>query len=64
MRTTATIDDALMCQASELTGENEPAALIRLAITTLVRVEAGRRLAALGGTDPGAAAPPRRRDTA
>ncbi|MDR0592711.1 MAG: type II toxin-antitoxin system VapB family antitoxin [Bifidobacteriaceae bacterium] len=60
MRTTATVDDSLMRQAAELTGESEPAALIRLAMETLVRTEAGKRLAALGGTDPAATAAPRR----
>ncbi|MDR1186954.1 MAG: type II toxin-antitoxin system VapB family antitoxin [Bifidobacteriaceae bacterium] len=54
MRITVTIDDALMDQASELTGLQEPAALIRRAVETLVRLEAGKRLAALGGTDPDA----------
>ncbi|MDR2113989.1 MAG: type II toxin-antitoxin system VapB family antitoxin [Bifidobacteriaceae bacterium] len=61
MRTTATIDDSLFQQAIELTGETEPAALIRLAIESLVRIEAGKRLAELGGSDPLAAAAPRRR---
>jgi Arc/MetJ family transcription regulator len=60
MRTTATVDDDLLRQAAELTGLSEPAALIRLAVETLVQVEAGRRLAALGGSDPAAAVAPRR----
>jgi len=61
MRTTVAIDDDLMEQAREYTGLTENAALIREALKTLVAVEAGRRLAKLGGTDPTAKAPPRRR---
>ena len=61
MRTTVAIDDELMEQAREYTGLTENAALIREALKTLVAVEAGRRLAKLGGTDPKAKAPPRRR---
>jgi Arc/MetJ family transcription regulator len=60
MRTTATIDDALFQEAVELTGQSEPASLIRLAVQTLVQVEAAKRLAALGGSDPTAAPAPRR----
>ncbi len=61
MRTTVAIDDELIAQAREYTGLTETAALIREALKTLVAVEAGRRLARLGGTDPNAKAPPRRR---
>lgn len=62
MRTTVTIDDDLVAQASELTGIAERAALLRAGLETLVRVESARRLAALGGTDPDATSAPRRRD--
>lgn len=62
MRTTVTIDDALLARASELTGITERAALLRLGLETLVRVEAARRLAALGGSDPAASAGRRHRD--
>ncbi|MBV9555226.1 MAG: type II toxin-antitoxin system VapB family antitoxin [Alphaproteobacteria bacterium] len=61
MRTTIAIDDDLMEQAREYTGLAENAALVREALKTLVAIEAGRRLARLGGTDPSAKAPPRRR---
>lgn len=64
MRTTVTVDDELFEQASDLTGIVERSALFRSALETLVRVESAKRLAALGGTDPSAAAPPRRRDAA
>lgn len=45
----------------ELTGIEEKPALIREALKALIAREAGRRLALLGGTDPGAKAAPRRR---
>lgn len=61
MRTTITLDDALLEQAAELTGIAERTALVRAGLETLIRVESARRLAALGGSDPDAAAPRRRR---
>ena len=61
MRTTVTIDDALLAEAAELTGVQEKAVLLRRGLETLIRVESARRLAALGGTDPAATAAPRRR---
>ncbi len=64
MRTTVTIDDALLTQAEEFTGIRDRTALIRLALQSLVELEAARRLARLGGTDPAATAAPRRRSTA
>lgn len=53
MRTTVTIDDALFQQALELAdpGMNK-SALFREAMRTYVRVQAGKRLAALGGKAP------------
>lgn len=64
MRTTVTIDDALLAQAAELTGVTESVALLRQGLQTLIRVESARRLAALGGTDRTASAGPRRRASA
>lgn len=61
MRSTVNIDDKLIEKARSLTGTRETAAIIRQALETLVRVEAGRRLIALGGGMPGAEAAPRRR---
>lgn len=52
MRTTVTVDDALLAKAAELTGVKEKSTLLREGLQTLVRVESARRLAALGGTDP------------
>lgn len=62
MRTTVTIDDALLDKASQLTGITERSALLRDGLRTLIRVESARRLASLGGSDQDASAAPRRRD--
>lgn len=61
MRTTVTLDDDLIERAQEYTGLKEKSAVIREALRTLVAREAARRLALLGGTEPDAEAPPRRR---
>lgn len=53
MRTTVTIDDALYEQALNLADPTmEKADLFREAIKTFVRVQAAKRLAALGGSAP------------
>lgn len=62
MRTTVTVDDDLVARAAELTGRDEKSALIRLGLEALIERESARRLALLGGSDPDAAAAPRRRD--
>ena len=64
MRSTINIDDGLMEKARSLTGTKETAAIVRRALETLVRVEAGKRLIALGGTMPEAEGAPRRRSKA
>ena len=61
MRSTINLDDNLLERAKFLTGTKETAALVRLALETLVRVESGKRLIALGGSMPDAEAAPRRR---
>jgi Arc/MetJ family transcription regulator len=61
MRTTLNIDDALLEEASRLTGVTEKTALVRAGLESLIQREAARRLARLGGSDPAAKAPPRRR---
>lgn len=61
MRTTVTLDDDLLEKASELTGRVEKSMLIRLGLEALIERESARRLAALGGSDSTASAPPRRR---
>lgn len=62
MRTTVTLDGELVERATELTGVTERSALLRKGLESLIRVESGKRLAALGGSDPQATAAPRRRD--
>jgi Arc/MetJ family transcription regulator len=61
MRTTLNIDDALLAEAGRLTGIQEKTALVRAGLEALIAREAARRLAALGGSDPGASAGRRRR---
>ncbi|MDP3979156.1 MAG: type II toxin-antitoxin system VapB family antitoxin [Pseudomonas sp.] len=62
MRTTVTIDDALYQQALEMADPGmDKADIFREAIKTFVRVQAGKRLAALGGTMPEIQDVPRRR---
>jgi Arc/MetJ family transcription regulator len=61
MRTTVALDDALVAKAQEYTGIKEKSALLHEALKLLVAREAGRRLAAMGGSDPNATAGSRRR---
>jgi Arc/MetJ family transcription regulator len=61
MRTTLALDDELVKRAQEYTGIEEKTALVREALKTLIEREAGRRLAALGGTMPDLEYIPRRR---
>ena len=64
MRTTVTLDDALLAQAQALCGELERSALLREALQALVQRESARRLAALGGSEPDLKPIPRRRSAA
>jgi hypothetical protein len=53
MRTTVTIDDALYEKALEVADPDmDKSDIFREAIKTFVRVQAAKRLAALGGTVP------------
>ena len=61
MRTTVAIDDELFAKAQEYAGLSEKSAVIREALKAFVEREAGRRLARMGGTQPDAKAPRRRR---
>ncbi len=61
MRTTLNIDDELLTKAAELTGVEERTALVREGLKALIERESARRLARLGGTEPRAEAPRRRR---
>ena len=64
MRTTVTLDDALLAQAQQLCGEIERSALLKQALQALVERESARRLAALGGSQPDLKPIPRRRSAA
>jgi Arc/MetJ family transcription regulator len=61
MRTTMALDDDLLAEAQRLTGLSERTALIREALTALIQRESARRLARLGGSEPGLGDVPRRR---
>lgn len=61
MRTTLILDPELVERARGLTGIREKTALVRAGLEALIAREAGRRLAALGGTEPALRGVPRRR---
>jgi Arc/MetJ family transcription regulator len=52
MRATVALDDELVRKAQELTGVTERTALLREALKALIHLEASRRLATVGGTEP------------
>ncbi|ABI90228.1 conserved hypothetical protein [Burkholderia ambifaria AMMD] len=60
MRTTLSLDDALLAKAQQLTGVTEKSALVREALRALIARESARRLARLGGTEPDLESVPRR----
>ena len=65
MRTTVTIDDELYRKALEVADAGmDKSELFREAMTVFVRVQAGKRLAALGGMAPRMKGIPRRRSAA
>jgi Arc/MetJ family transcription regulator len=64
MRTTVNLDDELLAKAEKYTGLKERSALVNKALKTLIELEAGKRLALLGGSSPRAKLPPRRRPDA
>jgi hypothetical protein len=61
MRTTLIIDDTLLERAREATGILEKTALVKAGLEALIAREAGKRLGALGGTEPKMSPIPRRR---
>ncbi|MEY2340525.1 type II toxin-antitoxin system VapB family antitoxin [Acidithiobacillus sp. IBUN Pt1247-S3] len=62
MRTTVTIDDGLYKKALEVADPSmDKADLFREAVKVFVRVQAAKRLAALGATEPQMPEIPRRR---
>ncbi len=60
MRTTVTLDDALLARAEQLCGDLERSALLKEALQALVQRESAERLAALGGSEPALEPIPRR----
>jgi hypothetical protein len=61
MRTTVTIEDSLFEKALEMADPDmDKAEIFREAIRTFVRVQAGKRLIALGGAAPDMDVPRRR----
>jgi Arc/MetJ family transcription regulator len=64
MRTTVTLDDALLDRAQRLSGLHERSALLREALAALIQRESASRLARLGGTDGALKLPSRRRSEA
>ena len=63
MRTTLAIEDELLAKAQAMTGISATAPLVHEALNALVQRESARRLAKLGGSQPGLKAPPRRRSS-
>ncbi|MEA3016121.1 MAG: hypothetical protein QOI38_843 [Sphingomonadales bacterium] len=61
MRTTLALDDELVAQAQACTGIKEKSALVRAGLKALIERDAAERLIRLGGSDPNAWIPPRRR---
>ena len=53
MRTTLALDDELLATAERYTSLKEKSALVREALRALIGRECARRLAALGGSQPG-----------
>ena len=63
MRTTLNIEDALIDEASRLSGVKEKTALVRLGLEALIARERAKRLAQLGGSEKNLRITPRRRAT-
>jgi Arc/MetJ family transcription regulator len=61
MRTTLILDEPLLEKARRVTGMREKTALVHAGLEALIARESARRLAALGGTEPGLQPPRRRR---
>lgn len=64
MRTTVTLDDALLAQAQSLSGLSDRGTLLREALQALIARESARRLIRLGGSEPQLKDIPRRRGAA
>lgn len=64
MRTTINLDDELLARATRLAGPLDRSALVSAGLKAFIERESARRLAQLGGSQPGLAAAPRRRQKA
>jgi hypothetical protein len=64
MRMTVSIDDELLERARKLTSLRDAAVILHEGLRALIARESARRLAALGGSEPHARAPRRRRGRA
>jgi Arc/MetJ family transcription regulator len=64
MRTTINLDTELVDTARKVSGLTERTALIHEGLRALIQRESARRLARLGGSEPGLRPPPRRRTDA
>jgi Arc/MetJ family transcription regulator len=64
MKTTMNLDDDLLEQARRLTAIEEKTALVHAGLKALIAIESARRLARLGGSEPGARGVRRRRPPA
>ncbi|MBF0153326.1 MAG: type II toxin-antitoxin system VapB family antitoxin [Magnetococcales bacterium] len=62
MRTTITLDDALLSRAQNLSGLEDRGLLLKEALRALIERESARRLIRLGGTEPQIRDIPRRRN--
>ncbi len=61
MRATVTVDDELWNDAAEYAGVKESSEVVRIALRSYVQLQAGRALAAMGGSAPDFRPAPRRR---
>jgi Arc/MetJ family transcription regulator len=61
MRTTVTVDDALMSEAQRLAPAAKTSELFSIGLKAFIRQEKAKRLAALGGAIPDFVTPPRNR---
>lgn len=61
MRTTLILDEELLKRARGLARIEGKTALVHEGLRALIARESARRLAALGGSEPGLRTPPRRR---
>lgn len=61
MRTTVNLDESLLAKAIKLTGPVDRSTLLHESLKALIERESAKRLAQLGGSQPGLRVAPRRR---